>query len=165
MVANFFKKIISASHRPTTYQTGLLQAKAYRILKQNTNSILSSQHEITSTGWAFLGFLYDNPDGVRLSDCANELGVEGAFITPLAGSLKKKGLIAYETAPDDARVKRATLTPLGKKFVAETEKVVRDQMKKLVKDVSIRDLMGYLKVLQAIVKNNKGLEALDNSES
>ncbi|MDQ3075695.1 MAG: MarR family transcriptional regulator [bacterium] len=152
------KKIKDARSQNTTYRVGLLQAKAFRILKQNTSSALSDltgELKISTVEWALLGLLKDSKDGIRVSDLATNLGVEMPFITEMAPKLIKAGLISQTQSSKDKRVKIALLTPKGEAFVDKTEVHLRAKMKPLLEGASINEILGYLTVLQRIVKNSE----------
>ncbi len=137
----------------TTYNIGLLQSKAYRILKFYTADILS-QYGLTSIEWALLGQLLDNNEGLKFVEVAGVLGVEAPFVTVLVDGLEKKGLVLRQNDTKDRRAKRITLTALGESKVPEVELVLRKDMKKLLSDISRTDILCYLKVLDSIVQNS-----------
>ncbi|MDQ2933042.1 MAG: hypothetical protein M3Q80_01540 [bacterium] len=149
-------KIKTAVHNKTTYRVGLLQTKAYRILKNNTDKALK-RHAITSVHWAFLGILNDQINGMRAIDAAIELGVEAPFVTRLFSELEMKKLVDAIADTEDSRVKIICLTEEGKKFVKTTEIELREHMRSLIKDVSVNELMSYLTVLEKIIKNEINL--------
>ena len=145
-------KLRSASHNRTSYRVGLLQAKAYRILKQKTNLVLAP-YGITATDWALLGLLSDKQT-LRMSHVAEELGVEPPFVSEMVKQLQKKHLITLVKDTTDTRVKGMSLTPEGVLFVSTTEPVVRASMRPLIGSASMRDILGYLSVLEHIVNND-----------
>ena len=149
---SIFKKLTSAVHNRTTYRVGLIQAKAYRILKQKTTALLKP-YDLSTIEWAFLGLLFDNHT-VRPTTAAEELGVEAPFVTVMTSRLKKKGLIITQKDASDSRAKILVLTPLGKAFVERIEGVVRGQMRPIIEGASTTDLIGYLATLERIIAND-----------
>lgn len=149
---NIIKKLKVAAHNTTTYRAGLLQTKAYRILKQHTTKLLS-QHDITTVEWAMLGLLYDNKKGLRASALAYELGVEAPFITQIVNRIKKTAFIGQVQDAEDSRAKILQLTPKGRAFVDSTERYLRDETRSLFRGIPFADLMTYLSVMQAIIDN------------
>ncbi len=147
---SIFKQIKRVRDNRTSYSVGLLQAKAYRALKQTTGMILD-EHGISTVEWAFLGLLYERSMSPTVA--AHELGVEAPFVTSLVGKLKEKGFMLEERDEKDARRKSLRLSEAGRKFVADTEVVLRSRMRPLVKGASTRDLLGYLTVLESIIEN------------
>ncbi len=149
---SLLKKITTASKNHKTYQVGLLQTKAYRVLKRHTTKLLEP-HSISSVEWAMLGLLYDAPKGMRLMNIADELGVEAPFVTTMNSKLSQRGFVTHTADPDDNRAKVVCLTKSGNGFVNETELYLRHEMKMLFKDISINDLLSYLQVLQKLIEN------------
>ena len=130
---------------------GLLQARAYRVLKQETADILKPLG-VTTIEWAFLGLLYDKR-ALRMKDAAHELGVEAPFVTAMITRLMDQGWVEECRDEDDSRVKLLSLSPKGREFVPKTEALVRSHIRHLVDGVHPRDLVGYLAVLETIIKN------------
>ena len=145
------RKLSLAKHNRTTYRVGLLQAKAYRILKSTTTQLLKPLG-ISTIEWAFLGLLHDR-GSLRSKAAALELGVEPPFITVLVTSLKNRGLVSETKEANDTRAKSLQLTEEGRVFVDSTEKIVREGMRSSIKGVHLNDLLGYLAVLETIVTN------------
>ena len=147
------QKIRSVAKNRTTYRVGILQAKAYRILKQKTADILKPYH-ITTFEWAFLGLVADHKS-IRPKKAAVELGVEPPFVTQMVRGLKAKGFVVENKDPEDTRAKIISLTPNGVKIVSIVEPIVKLQIRPLLKGVGINELMGYLSVLEKISANGK----------
>jgi len=155
MVNNLFQNIANAAGL-SSYQIGLLQTKAYRILNHETARILK-QYDITPIDWALLGLLYDSQlqskGGRRLSDIAEELGVEAPFVTERAQDLIKLKLVSIIQSKDDKRVKHMELTEKAKLQIPSIEKDLLASMRPLIQGSSIKEILGYKKVLEQIVKN------------
>lgn len=149
---NIFKKILNYKKLTSTYAVGLIQAKAYRVLKQKTNLLLKPYH-LTTVEWALLGILFENPDGETLTDLAEALGVKGPFVTRLASALTKKDLVVVRKSMQDSRVRTITLTDKGKKLVVHIENSLRKESKTWIRGVSVRDLVSYMRVLNVIISN------------
>jgi DNA-binding MarR family transcriptional regulator len=146
------KKLTTAGENRTTYRVGLLQSKAYRILKQHTDKKLTP-FEISSTHWAFLGLLFDAKTGMRPSVIAEELGVEAPFVTRLLNEFIKKGFVKKSADPKDSRSTLLGLTEKGRTQVAKIEKHLRAEIAPLIAGVSLSDLLSYLEVLSQIIEN------------
>ncbi len=141
-----------------TYRLGLLQAHAFRILKQRTMRVLSPC-DINTLDWAVLGMLNDVPK-LTYKEVAKELAVTSPVVTTTCEKLLNKKLIHVSKDVDDARVKHIALTPAGKEFVEKQESIIRAGMKDVIAKASTRDLLGYIAVLQSIVST----EDLDGPE-
>ena len=150
-LGNIFTRI---KHGLTTYRMGLLQARAYRVLKKYSSDELFAA-DLSTLDWALLGLLYDEPKGFRLSKVALLLGIEAPFVTEIVRELKRKGYISQMLDPKDSRAKIVVLTEKGKDFVPVFDKTLRSRLKYLLSGVSPKDLYGYIKVLDTIVKNSE----------
>ncbi len=153
-INDIIKKITDAHTGLTTYNMGLVQAKAYRILQQRTNAILEP-HNITAIDWALLGLLHEaGSKGLRFAEVADSLGVEPPFVTSLVDGLKNKKHIDLVGLDADRRVKILVITAEGNKFVNKTEKMLRVKMRYLMKGIDIKDILTYRRVLLGIAKND-----------
>jgi DNA-binding MarR family transcriptional regulator len=141
----------------STYRVGLLQAKAYRILKQNTAKLLEPQ-DLSTLDWALIGILYDSKEGRRMSTLASLLGVEPPLITRMIMRLEKKEIVRQKKDYEDVRAKVVTITSEGQRIVKKTEKILRAGTKELFHGVSIKDLLYYIFVLEKIVENNEKIQ-------
>jgi len=144
--------MISEKTGMTTYGMGLLQAKAFRILKNRTTEILKP-FGISTVDWAMLGLLSQKVEGGGVMQLARDLGVEAPFVTELVKNLEKKDLVRKYARESDKRNKAVVLTSAGKKFVENTEGLVRGEMRGLLHGSSISEILGYQKVLKTIIKN------------
>ena len=62
------------------------------------------------------------PDGADLREIRSRLGLDSGYLSRIVQTLESAGLVSIETAPDDDRVRHATLTVAG---LAEVEEMVR----------------------------------------
>lgn len=138
----------------TSYRAGLLQAKAFRILKKKTNQVLE-QYNINATDWGILGLLYDNPKGITYKKIATEMGVKAPFVTRSIAALVEKKYCTFVQSTTDGRAKIATITPKGSVFVKKTEKVVMQSVLRAFKGTSKRNVLGYILTMVSIVENNQ----------
>ena len=152
LMTGLIKKIINAANLRTTYRIGLLQTKAYRILKQHTAETLSP-YGISTIEWAFLGLLHDAPEGMRSKAAADEIGVEAPFITAMVASLRKKDLVLEGQDKKDSRAKNLSLTEKGHEFVIATEKILKESVRGIMKGIGAGDIVSYLAVLKQMVDN------------
>lgn len=152
-MANLFSLAKSLYYTPT-YRAGLLQAKAYRILKQKTALILLP-YDLSTLDWALLGILNDTKDGRRMITLATILGVEAPLITRMVTKLEKKKLVRQKKDHEDVRAKVVTFTNEGRNQVKKIETILRKNIKENFKGISKRDLLRYLYVLEKIVANDE----------
>lgn len=154
MVKKFIKETLGIKTTLTTYGVGLLQAKVYRILKSFTAKVLK-KYRISTIEWAMLGLLYENSAGMRYVAIAKEIGVEAPFVSHLVDTLTKKDLIEIQADELDKRAKKVLLNAKGNELVGEVEKVLRQEIKKLLKGASPQGVIGYLKTMEKIVQNGE----------
>ena len=74
-----------------------------------------------------------------IHDLVEELARDKSQITRAVQSLERKGLIARETASDDARVSILKLTPKGRAFVQRLRSVLAETIGELLGDLSRSD--------------------------
>lgn len=132
---------------------GLLQAKAYRVLKKQTADALA-EYRVSTVEWALLGLLFQEDKGMRSSKLAKELGVEAPFITALFRKLEKRGFVDAISDENDSRARNIRLTDEGIDFVQSTEQKMKQRMRPLIEGISVNDLMSYVAVLEKILQNN-----------
>lgn len=152
MIKKILLEILASRKNLTTYKTGLLQAKAYRILKQRTQQTLEP-YGISSLDWALLGVLSEHGDGFKLIELASLLGVEASFATVMIDVLEKKKLVHRAQSLKDKRAKIITLSKKGHALVPVIEKDLRENMKDLLRGTSLPSIHGYMSVLNTIVRN------------
>lgn len=146
-------QLAQAKKYSKTYRLGLLQAHAFRILKQRTLDILK-KYDINTLDWALLGTL-DDVEKMTYKKAAETLAVSRPVVTLLCEKLLEKKLIETVNDLNDKRVKYITLSKSGSDFVAKQESTIRDAMKGAIDKTSTRDLLGYVTVLQAIVASEE----------
>lgn len=133
----------------STYHAGLLQAKAYRTLK-NFLSVYLAAYNLSMPEWALIGHLYASVEGLRLADISSLLAVEAPFATHLVKLLEQKKLVSRQPDPTDSRAKRVTVSALGRDTVPKVESHLRAEMKSWLSDIQPADLLAYIKVLEQI---------------
>ena len=117
----------------TTYQAGVLQARAYRNLREFMASELKQY-------------------GYTMSQLAKLLDVETSLVTNMLNVLEGKGLIERIVDEKDKRARRVISTHKSEADVKKIEKVLRKDMKTWMGVVSPRQLLGYVKTLQKLAQ-------------
>lgn len=138
-------------HIPT-YLTGAIFAKSHKALRDAVTRGLS-KHELSPTSWSFLGAVAQSPNGIRLVELADYLGVKAPFVTALAHDLVERGLVERAQHQFDRRAKLLILTKKGRLFVADVESDVESELRGLLADLTEHDLRAYQKVLETIIQN------------
>ncbi len=149
MATSAWRNIFTKEYGFPTYGFGLLQAKAYRTLKQLIADALS-RYALTPFDWALLGVLYEHPKGIRQRHLAQALGVEPPLVTRQLEALTKKDMIVRVEDRRDQRVKWVTLSGKGKALVPKIEIRLQAVFQGIVGDLSPKDLRGYQNVLEAL---------------
>jgi len=134
----------------TTYKTSLLQAKANRIIRAHMAKILSA-YDLSLPEWTIIGQVYERGNGIRLAEISDILSVEAPLITTLTDQLVHKELVNRTDDPQDRRAKLISLSDKGRELVPKVEKVAREELLKLLHDISPEDLSAYNRVLEKIV--------------
>ncbi len=95
---------------PQRVTTGL--AKVGMALKQQAWAEAGG-HGLTPTQGQVLVLLRANPDGLRLGELADRLGVTAPTTSDSVGALHRKGLVVKAPLPGDGRAVVVRLTPAG----------------------------------------------------
>lgn len=138
-------------HIPT-YLTGAIFAKSSKALREAVTRGLG-KHGLSPTAWSLLGAVASSPNGIRLVELAERLGVKAPFVTALAHDLVDRGLIERAQHQFDKRAKLLVLTRKGKQFVADVESDVEAELSVLLAGLTEADLRAYQKVLETIIAN------------
>lgn len=138
------------------YTAGLLQGKSYRVLQNHLTQALKA-FDLSIPEWKLLGQLCDSGKS-RVADLAKMLDVDPPHITALVNDLEKKLLVKKIPSVQDKREVHINITTKGIKVVEKTEPTIRQAMKRILKGISIPELMIYMRVLNAIVKNGQELK-------
>jgi MarR family transcriptional regulator for hemolysin len=137
----------------TTYQKARLQVVGYRTIQGHLNKVLEKRHLNTSQ-WVILGWLRDNPDGLRVTKLAEVLAVETPLITNLVQPLQASLLVDSVADTTDKRAKRLTLTEKGDELVLQIEAELGDHLKFLEDGFKRNELDNYFQTLERIVLNS-----------
>lgn len=156
MLTHLVRTLLPKNTSPTTYGLGILQSTSYRVLKTKTASYLAGVG-LTTIDWAILGTLADTSLGLSLSELSDHLGVKSPLVTVRTARLLKLDLIERNIAKTDSRSRIVTLSKRGIKLVPKIERALRDTMKPLFEGCSIRDLMGFVRVM-SIIADSKNKE-------
>jgi MarR family transcriptional regulator for hemolysin len=138
-------------HTPT-YLTAALFSKSYKALRDTVTRELS-QHDLSTVAWTLLGAVASAPNGIRLVELADELGVRAPFVTTLTNDLVARGLIERVAHQFDRRAKLLVLSKKGRQFVARVEAELAGELRKLLAGLTDEELKTYQKVLETIIAN------------
>ncbi len=137
----------------TTYQSGVMQSTAHRILGRIKTEYLS-QYNLTSMQWFVIGYAYDAGDiGIKLNDLMKQLDTTMPFITTIVNALESKGILYKISDTKDSRVKIAVLNQPYRSTVEEIEEGLREELRaRLYREdnISRQELVAYIAVLYKI---------------
>lgn len=134
------------------YQSGILQGKAYRILQDSLNDVLSS-YNLSIPEWKVLGLIFDN-ENTNTGEISTTLFVEPPLTTRILNSLQKNSFIKKKVHKEDKRITTLVITEKGKETIKELENKVGEGLAKLLKGVTREQLNTYKEVMEIIVKNS-----------
>lgn len=150
--SDFSKKDIS---QISTYQSGIVQASAHRILNRVTSDFLL-QFGLTSMQWFIIGHIHDAGDGgLRISDLMRKVSTTLPYITNIVSLLESKGMVRKITHSGDSRIKLVSIAPNYRDTVEEIENGLREHLRQTLyhKDrISREELNDYIAVLYKIVR-------------
>lgn len=136
-----------------TYTTGLLQGIAYsRLHTRLTRALLPFGVSIPE--WKLLGQVHENNE-VKLSELAGMLSYDPPMVTKLVKQLEKKKMVKRRQDKRDERAKIISNTTLGNTVLLEAEPEVKKAMHLILQGITKDELLIYVKVLTAIVKNTE----------
>jgi DNA-binding MarR family transcriptional regulator len=119
-------------------------------LQHHTQQIFKP-HGITPTQYNVLRILRGAGDGgLRCSDIGDRLVSSDPDITRLLGRLQKQKLIRRKRNPKDKRVIYATITAEGLRLLKETDPVVNDSIKQMLKHMNREKLTALVSLLEEV---------------
>ena len=141
----------------TTYQSGIAQASAHRVINRVVTDYLL-RYGLTSMQWFILGFIYDaGNQGIRMSDLMRKVHTTLPYITNTVALLESKGMINKIGHEGDSRIKLVHVDTAYVSTVEEIEQGLREHLRNtLYKDdgISRQELQDYISVLYKIINNN-----------
>ncbi len=135
----------------TTYQSGVAQASAFRIVKKHTAYALRD-YNLSCMQWFTIGTVLDaGTKGVRISDLAAQLDTTLAYMTTTITLLESRGILNKKAHKFDARTKIVSVEPSYVKTCKEIETVLRKRLREvLYQNINHDELATYVKVLYKI---------------
>ncbi len=137
----------------TTYQSGVVQASAYRNLNKHFSDLLK-EYDLTCMQWFVVGTVLDaGPDGIKLSELARKMQTGLPFITNIINLLASKDMVERR---DDALDNRAKYVSIVPSFVPECQKIeerLRERLRSSIyANITPEELRTYIKVLYQLTK-------------
>lgn len=135
----------------TTYQSGVTQASAYRVVKRQTAHALRD-FNLSCMQWFTIGTVLDSgTEGIRLSDLAKKLDTTLAYMTTTVNLLESRKILNKRAHRYDARTKLVSVSASYVKVCSEIETHVRKHLSELLYNkISNEELSNYVHVLSVI---------------
>lgn len=135
----------------TTYQSGVAQARAFRIIKHHTAHLLGD-FGLTSMQWFVIGTVLDTgTTGIPVSDLAKKLDTTTAYMTNTINLLESQNILEKSAHRHDARVKIVRVRPGYRRTCTKIEAALRERLREvLYQNISREELNVYIKVLYKI---------------
>lgn len=132
----------------TTYQAGVLQASAHRLLQKTCDDYLA-RFGLTKTQWLALGIIADaGQEGMRPTEIAEALGTTMAFVTKIMLVLESGGMITRKETSADSRSRSAIVHPEFVPQISEIEAGLRQALRAYVyRDITPEEFRIYMRVL------------------
>lgn len=136
-----------------TYQAGVMQSSAHRVLKKFTNACLK-EHGITTMQWFMIGTIYDTGEaGIRINQLSSVMNTNLPYITNALNLLESKGVVERIKSPGDSRGKRVRITEDFRPRCTLIEADLRQKMRTgIYSRIDPDQLRTYLLVLQQLNK-------------
>ena len=135
----------------TTYQSGVAQATAFRIVKKHTATALK-EYGLSCMQWFTIGTVLDAGNkGIRLSDLAQKLDTTLAYMTTTVNFFFSREILERHAHGTDARTKLIKVRNSYKKECAIIEADVRKKLATLLYgQIDSEELLAYIMVLYKI---------------
>jgi DNA-binding MarR family transcriptional regulator len=142
-------------HAITTYQSGIVQATAHRMLTRFVSDYLQ-RYELTAMQWFIIGLIFDNGSrGIRLTDLSIQLGTTLPYTTNIINFLESKNIVVKKTHSTDNRIKIVSIHPSYDKTIREIEVGLRDEMRTTLytaNHITREELQTYITVLYKMAR-------------
>lgn len=135
----------------TTYQSGVAQATANRMLQKRCDEALHV-FGITKMQWLVIGTVLDaGKSGTRVSELAKKVDTTLSYLTNTINLLESKGMLQRHTQVDDVRSKIISINPTFIPLCSEIETTLRKALRSTLYDhINPDDLRTYIKVIYQI---------------
>lgn len=132
----------------TTYQAGVAQAAAHRMLQKYCDAILKP-YGITKMQWLIIGTVLDaGAAGIRISNLAATLGTTMPYMTTSVNMLELKGILDRSDNKRDSRSKLVTVTDSFAAQCDVIERTLREGLRKTIyANIDPAEFRIYMKVL------------------
>lgn len=132
----------------TTYQAGIAQASAHRLLQKVCDNILKP-YGLTKMQWLIIGAVLDaGRQGIRITNLTERIGTTMPYMTTSVNLLESKGILRRAANAGDNRSKVVTLADEFSGKCDEIEQALRAGLRKTIyRDIDPTEFRTYLRVL------------------
>ena len=109
-----------------------------------------ARYGLTDATWRPLFHLGRLGDGIRQSELAEALGIQGPSLVRLLDNLERDGLIARHENRDDRRAKILTMTEAGRRIYQQVQAVTERVGDRLLADADAQDLAALVRLFDRL---------------
>lgn len=136
----------------STYQAGITQSTAQRLLKKFTDDCLR-KYDLSTMQWFIIGTIYDaGEDGLTITSLSKIVDTNISYITNTLNKLQLKGIVVRKAENNqDNRTRTVHIHPNYTAFVASIEEDLRKEMRTTVyTHITPKELRTYIQVLRKL---------------
>jgi DNA-binding MarR family transcriptional regulator len=122
-------------------------ARAITQVKLHERLLLAAGVRLDRAGAHVLYKLYTHESAMRVTEIAEQLGVDAPTVTRKVQQLEREGLVIRHADPDDRRATRLSLSPTGRKTIERVRKARRAWLENLLGDWDAEDLNSFGELL------------------
>jgi DNA-binding MarR family transcriptional regulator len=122
-------------------------ARAITQVKLHERLLLAAGVRLDRAGAHVLYKLYTQGSSLRVTELAEQLGVDAPTVTRKIQQLEREGLVIRHPDPDDRRATRLSLSPSGRKTIERVRKARRAWLEGLLGDWETKDLDTFAELL------------------
>lgn len=139
---------ITSLENITSYEAGITQASAFRLIKKITDATLQ-QYELTTMQWFMIGLIYESGNaGISVTELSQALGTNLPYVTNTINVLVSRQIIMRASPEDNGRLKLLRINPDFEPTIAAIEESVRTELrKKIYTHVTRDEFITYIRVL------------------
>lgn len=124
-----------------------------RRMEHSALSLHMDDNVTRNNGWILNYLAHHSERDIYQKDIENDFGIRRSTVSKVIRLMEEKGLLCREAVPNDARLKKLTLTPEGKKLQAAIEREQQKTEQLLRQAVSEEELEIFFQVMEKFRKS------------
>lgn len=124
-----------------------------RRMEHSSLSLHMDDNVTRNNGWILNYLAHHSERDIYQKDIENDFGIRRSTVSKVIRLMEEKGLLCREAVPNDARLKKLTLTPEGKKLQAAIEREQQKTEQLLRQAVSEEELEIFFQVMEKFRKS------------